>query len=407
MADGVRVELPPGYIAIKDAAPGTVTCLIGILTDIAGPYFRRPSPGWELQFTLYDGITAASFEPKSSIRCIINRPEQRKLPIGAVNDAVLVRNINIVTVNGVLEAHSSKAAFTEVLVFPANKIPIPELSAPYGQGGGSTLAFSGWARSTTPSEQVAIINIKALAGTSSAIQPPAMQSSVASRPSANAYRTPASSKKDSLLKDIEVSRFCNLTVEVVKIYDGRDTLDLFVTDYTTNKDFFLYEDPKNADALSFAGSSTWRGPYGQVTMAVRLWYPHTSYAREEVEVGDLVFLSNVHIKLSGANKLEGALHQDPKYPGKVQVRKIVNREQIAAHAARKEAYLGAQNRQDAHRPHQPKKASAKKSAKKKEEKKARERQEKEAEQRELEIFLENEAAAKANLNQHSEYDTCR
>jgi hypothetical protein len=397
---------PPDYTAIKDAVPGTVMSFIGILTDIIGP--SRVSTGWELGFTIYDGFTAPSFQQSSSIRCRIARPEKARLPVGSINDPVLVRNINVTKSNGFLEGNGSKAAFTEVLIFPANKIPIPQYSAPYGQGGGSTLPFSGWARPTTPSEQLAIINFKALAVSSSAMQPSAMEPSAmqppaTSRPSANAPKAFPRSKKDALIKDVQVSRFCNLAVEVVKIFDrgyGHDTLDLYVTDYTTNKDLYLYEDPKHADAYSYAGSSDWKGPFGQVTMAIHLWEPHTSYTREEIEVGDLVFISNVHIKWSAANKIEGALHQDPKFPAKVQIHKIVNRDQIAAHAERKEAYEGAQTREPAHQPHQPKKPSAKKSAKKKEEKKARGRQEKEAEQRHLEKKLEEEAAARANLNQH-------
>jgi flagellar biosynthesis GTPase FlhF len=396
------MELPRDFVAIKDVVPGTVASFIGILTDITVTFWRTGS--WQLEFTVYDGLTAASFDRKSAIRCQLNRPGRDDLPVGAVNDPVLIRNINVITYNGFLEAQASRSAGTEISFFPANQIPQSEYSAPYGSlGGASRLPCNGTARRPhTPDEQLAIINIKALAATSSALRARAMQSSVARTPHAPSSTGNPRNKKDCLLKDVQVGRFCNLTVEVVKCWDsGNDTIDLFVTDYTTNKDFFDYEDPNHPDAYSYAGSSTWKGPYGQVTMSVRLWEPHTSRARAQVGVGDLIFLSNVHIKWSQANRIEGALHQDKKFPEKFQIRKISNREQIAALAARKEAYLGAQDRQDAHQPHQPKKASAKKSAKKKEERRARERQEREAEQRELEKKLEEEAASKANLNQHS------
>lgn len=398
------MELPRGFVAIKDVVPGTIASFIGILTAITEPFIKAGS--WQLEFTVYDGLTASSFDPKSSIRCKLNRPERDDLPVGSVNEPVLIRNINVIryAYNGSMEAQASRSAGTEISFFPANQIPQPEYSAPYGSLGGATrLPCTGTARRPhTPYEQLAIINIKALAASSSALRARAMQSSVARTPYAALSTGTARNKKDCLLKDVEVNRFCNLAVEVVKVWDsGYETMDLSVTDYTANKDFFDYEDPNHADSYSYAGSAAWKGPYGQVTMPVRLWEPHTSYARANVEVGDLIFLSNVHIKWSQTNKIEGALHQDQKYPQRVQIRKISNREQIAAHAARKEAYLGAQTRQDALQPHQPRKASAKKSAKKKEERKARERQQREAEQRELEKNLEEEAAAKANLNQHS------
>jgi flagellar biosynthesis GTPase FlhF len=274
--------------------------------------------------------------------------------------------------------YSTRNAGTQILIFRTNNIPAPEFSAAYGPGGQSTLVFRGLASNPTPKEQLAIINLNALAKDS-----PAMS---------------LWTKKDRLIKDIEVGTYCNLAVEIVKIYDtGGDSVDLYVTDYTTNKDLYLYEDPKYADRWSSGNVSRWNGPYGQVTLAVRAWEPHTRVARS-VQVGDVVMLTNVHIKMSRELKVEGALHQDQRFPDKVQITKIYNRDQITALNRRKEDFYNARSRPPAN---PPRKSGTKRAAKKKEEKKAREREEKEAEQRRIEKHLEEEAAKRGNINAHS------
>lgn len=399
------MSLPPGFTAIKDiSTAGTDVSLIGVLIH-AKEVFKSRGDDWVLEFTIQDEFGAAAVGGSSSLRCKIFRREESLLPkVGATGDLVLVRNIRIVTFNHSFEAVSSARYNTSILFFAARNIPMPELSAGYDHGGQEKLIFTGtnYTKNPTPGEQMAIIRMKAATGSSV----PQVKAYAARRPLESTYKN-----KRALIQDITFSKFYDIVGEVVKIYPSTfDTLDLYVTDYTVNKDLFLYEDPNSAEYSGF-GSSKWQGPFGQITMVVRLWEPHTSYARENVCEGDLIHLNNVHAKLSQANKLEGALHQDQKYPNRVQVRKVTYNKLIEEHEARKKEYLD-QHELDQTKQHvahmnerHAKKPSAKASVRKKEERKEKERlrKEKEKEQKRLEMQAEEKLAARAGVNDHSEY----
>ncbi|KAF2705905.1 hypothetical protein K504DRAFT_439240 [Pleomassaria siparia CBS 279.74] len=210
----------------------------------------------------------------------------------------------------------------------------------------------------------------------------------------------------ALIKDVTINNFYHLVGEVVKLFSlDASCTDLYVTDYTTNEDLFLYEDPEEADPEDFVFTKErkWRGPFGQMTMAIRVWEPHASYARNNIREGDVVFLQAVHTKLSAANKLEGAIHQDRTYLDRINIRKVTYASQLSEHKARKEAYERAYALRKASRntvQHAPKKPSAKTSAKKKETKREMQRLQKELELKELEQKTAENAIKKAGLNEN-------
>ncbi|KAF2273150.1 uncharacterized protein EI97DRAFT_190930 [Westerdykella ornata] len=399
------MDLPPDYTAIKDidskfGGSGRPTVnIIGILTEIIEPA-KSKGDDWYLSFSVRDDDFASQWRTDPSfIRCRLFRRERTHLPTGKVGDPVIVRGVQVHLYDGVKEGVCTSRQ-SQVLFFPADKVPIPELSTAYGYGGQSKLPFngslqlSGNREATAPSilEQLAIIGIKAKAAACGTVLKQAAKPIAVSKPR----------DRHSLIKDVQLDNFYELVVETVKIYsvhDGADGVDLYVSDYTTNKALFLYEPPDTNP------SSKWQGPFGQVTMSVRLWEPHASWARQDLREGDWIRLKNVRIKSSPANKIEGSLHADQTYPDKILISKLDkshDAEFMQELGARKRAYLEKYEREDtaAEPGGHATKASAKAAAKKKSARKARERQRKEEEQRQLEKEAEAQAVARSNINGH-------
>jgi protection of telomeres protein 1 len=140
----------------------------------------------------------------------------------------------------------------------------------------------------------------------------------------------ALSKKFRLIKDVSDGMFADLLVRIVKKFvNSSDSAELYVTDYTENRDLFYRphpsEDPKrellgrDGDAYAYITSTSreWEGPYGYFALNVKLWQPHAAAADREFQEGDIAFLTNVKIKYSPSSKLEGSIHSDWKYPDKV------------------------------------------------------------------------------------------
>ncbi|KAF2873569.1 hypothetical protein BDV95DRAFT_489484 [Massariosphaeria phaeospora] len=152
-------------------------------------------------------------------------------------------------------------------------------------------------------------------------------------------------REKALIKDVKVDRFYDIVGEVVKWYaeDPHSAcprwMDLYITDYTTNTDLYLYEDPDDAVNPEYATQKNFPGPFGQMAMQVRLHHPHAGWAvSNRIREGDIVVLINVHAKNSPENKLEGAIHQDRRYPDKVTITRVTNPKQLEDHNQRKEAY---------------------------------------------------------------------
>ncbi|KAF2797550.1 hypothetical protein K505DRAFT_235277 [Melanomma pulvis-pyrius CBS 109.77] len=388
----------PGYLSIKEAVhDGQSGNFIGVLTHFEAPY-KSKGDDWVLEFTIQDEFSAGSATNDSTAFCRIFRRTQDKLPkLGAIGDIVLIRNVMVRTWGSKKHFISNARLHTAFLLFQSKHVPVPELSTGYSEGGLSRLLFTSNIATQDPSsdEQMAIIYLKAAAVPHLAeFQQQSVKRTVEPAPRYN--------NKKALLQDITLHKYHDIVGEVVKFFSPNpSTIDLYVTDYTTNQDLFLYEDPEEADIedAEFASARKWPGPFGQMTIAIRLWEPHSSYASSYIREGDIVSLQDVHAKLSQANKLEGALHQDQRYPEKIKICKVKYTKQIEDHKARKAAYESAYAQRRARRTlaqNVPKKPSAKISAKRKE----MQRLQKELEQKELEKKAEEEATARAGINPH-------
>ncbi len=142
-------------------------------------------------------------------------------------------------------------------------------------------------------------------------------------------RTP----KFSLIKHIEDYKFYDLVGLVVKTYPSNNgTLEIYITDFTTNGQLFHYVAPLDSEESMGVGQEgdgynylaekrqkQWPGPYGKMTLQVTMWHPHSEWTRSNVKEGDFVLLRNVQIKTSFSSRLEGALREDRQFPTRVHV----------------------------------------------------------------------------------------
>ncbi|KAK4219473.1 hypothetical protein QBC37DRAFT_410121 [Rhypophila decipiens] len=133
--------------------------------------------------------------------------------------------------------------------------------------------------------------------------------------------------KFSLLSDVKEGNYYNLIVRVVRSpYNLYDKLTLYVSDYTKNDDLFnvTWEGLSNlpgadsdpygyTEAKSSPAKKEWVGPYGRRSIQITCWPPHADVIRDEVSVGQWIYLRNVHIKRGhDGNYLEGAMHEELK-----------------------------------------------------------------------------------------------
>jgi protection-of-telomeres protein 1 len=388
------MSLPSGYTAIRDApqVAGMMANFIGVLSDVREPFMSRGND-FVLDFTIQDDSGS------STLRCRLFRRLKASLPTSnSIGDIVLLRNVKIGFFNGSAETVIGGKMQVVMIFFPAKDIPAPEFATGYGTGGLSKLPCNGLINShaTTPAEVQAIIQLKAR--TRSTI--PQVQQKAATRRVESTYK-----RKLALIKDLEPENFYDVEAEVVKWYSADPgTVDLYVTDYTSNKDLFYYEDPELPDDPDFPPLTKWQGPFGQITIAVRLYEPHASYAGDRVRDGDLVYLSDVHTKLSDANKLEGVLHQDPRFSDKVKIRKITRQDRIDKHLARKEAYYDQYAMTKAKKIRGERNAQLQEPRKNKRQKKLEQKRNlREQEQRQLEEKVEKQAITLAGINSNGRF----
>ncbi|KAM7201451.1 hypothetical protein V8F33_003275 [Rhypophila sp. PSN 637] len=133
--------------------------------------------------------------------------------------------------------------------------------------------------------------------------------------------------KFSLLSDVKEGNYYNLIVRVVRSpYNLYDKLTVYVSDYTKNDDLFNVtwdrlsnlpgadSDPYGyTETKSSPAKKEWVGPYGKRSIQITCWPPHADFIRDEVSVGQWIYLRNVHIKRGhDGNYVEGAMHEERK-----------------------------------------------------------------------------------------------
>ncbi|KAJ4405759.1 hypothetical protein N0V91_005066 [Didymella pomorum] len=380
--------LPVGFTAVKDCkTEGAMVSLLGVVVSSQDPRQTRGTD-WVLNFSIQDDFSAGSVGGSSSMGCRVFKPQASLPKIAGHGDIVILRNFKLNPWQGRMDCVSSPGS--GILVFPGNKIPVPELSQAYLLGTQRLThhATPGTREPTIQEQKAVLLLAHASSGSAKDVQQHAVKESTKS----------TSKRKEALIKDLTFDWFYNIIAQVVNIYySNSGTVELKVTDYTSHKDLYLYADPDYDPDLVF--KREWRGPFGQVTMDVRLYEPHAAWARQNLSNGDFVYLRNVHARSSEKGILEGALHQDRKMPDQIDVRKLLNHPAIEEIVQRRKAYEQQRsNRGTVHLVNAPKKSSAKASAKRKEEKRERQRLQKEAELKELEEKQEKWDAERDGIN---------
>jgi protection-of-telomeres protein 1 len=391
------MPLPSGFTAIKGCTEfGPPYSTIAVLVSYKEP-FKTGGSDWALDFTIQDDFTSGSVGGDSSISCRLFRPEGDNFPkIAGVGDVVILRKFKLQRWKYRLDLIGDRS-FAGMIVFPGNMIPVPELSQAF-QAGSQKLPCDITARTpeATPAEQMAAIHMK---HASSGSEPQVQQHAAIMTVKATA------SKKRSLIKDLELNRYYEIRVQVVNVYyhPMASQVDLKVTDYTENRDLFYYGDPDKDEGWEVTNKQ-WKGPFGYLTMSVTLFDENASWARVNVAEGDFVYIRNLHIKMSPANKLEGRLHGDRQNPNHVDIRKLKNSSDMEEIKERREAYETQRGNKTTFQAIQnaPKKSSGKASHDRKQAKRERQRAEKEAEQQELEQKAREWEVSRSGVNANSE-----
>lgn len=334
---------PPGFLDLataQSAGKGSLVAVIGVVGHYFPPTQNRYSGDWQATVRLKDRSWNPSDEGLK-VRFFKKRFEDLP-PIKGIGDVLLLRSVKVNEYAGELLLVSTHQ--TAHLLFSGAVVPSPAFKLDYVSGNGKLpcQGTDGLRNTLGPVEQDYIITLKSelniqAKSVDTAAAPPNVpgaglaQPGVGSRP---ALPGPgAYSRKFRLVKDLKDFVFSDVCVEVVKKFTTMNgNCELYVTDYTPNKQMFYYAPPeekndlvRDGDQFGYNGppKRTWPGPYGFLVFKVNLSEPHASFANHQVSEGETIALENVKVKLMpNNNRLEGDMWPDQNNASKVQVRKI-------------------------------------------------------------------------------------
>lgn len=318
--------LPRGFLDINSALSklNAEVNVMGVVTDFLAP---GPSRGTDLMssFSIADASYGGIYDDGLKVRFF--RPLASEMPaIRGTGDVILLRNIRIKEWSGMTVGLSTRA--TSWVVFPAESIPAKAPSSAVLQLKNVKIARG---LAPTTSEMHYAITLCNSRDRSTFTTPSSPPTGLAVNPKPfDAPSTMQSRDKFSLIKDVNVDTFYNLVGQVVRLYPNNGRVELYVTDYTKNCLVWDYPEPDNGndigregDQYSYtAGTSAkkkWNGPYGKMTLIVTLWGNNAYFVQQNINENDFVHLRNVHIKFSREAKVEGALHNDRRYPDRIDV----------------------------------------------------------------------------------------
>ncbi|KAJ5558969.1 hypothetical protein N7461_002941 [Penicillium sp. DV-2018c] len=337
MASGHLTDIPTA-ISLKGNRN-----VIGVVVDTLPPYRTRGSSAC-VTFTIKDSdYDAPTWEGGLKVKYF--NDDESHIPAVSVNDVVLLRGIYVRNYQGKPMGVVSQGDKVSWAVF-----------RPEQQPGSSPVVTSGPLpfeptlkerdRAQSLLDRVSVEPVSAQSFTTHNIQ-------ASRQPS---YGQAASSVPKIgglphiLIEAAEANKLCQLLGQVVKIntYDSEKTL-LYLTDYTENESLKNRKKPGDdgddsgpeGDRFNFISrrGKDWPGPWGRLTIQVALWEPHASFARENIQTGDIVLLTYTRIK-QGQYGIEASVHEDRKYPEKIHVRKLTGGgdERVQALMERRTAY---------------------------------------------------------------------
>ncbi|MCJ1339696.1 hypothetical protein MMC09_004986 [Bachmanniomyces sp. S44760] len=320
----MAVQVPPGFMSLSSALEkqNVDVNVIGVVTDLLLPT-RSRGTDWMCSFTISD---LTSYGEGIKVRYF--RPLQAELPqITGTGDVIVLRNVKSKIWSGMsifLSTWSSSWA-----VFQAASIP-QSMGLGFVQ-----LAFAKEHRADTPKqpEMRYAISLCNSQDRSSFTVPRSLDNEVAQAIAGDRSGASSYGSKFSLLKDVKMDTFYDVVGQIVKFYPNENRHELYLTDYTSNNLFYNYEwgsegggDGVNGtddyDNSTRPRNRQWRGPFGQMTITVTLWPPHSYFAQSNLCENDFVSLRNVRIKYSATGKLEGCLHTDKRFPDRIDLTKM-------------------------------------------------------------------------------------
>jgi protection of telomeres protein 1 len=394
------LTLPEGFTNLwstYNSPQDSYVSVIGVVVDLQAPTTTRTGQ-YMVTFKLLDEQLYASSWGSQGLTVRFFKNELNRLPqVQRKGDVVLLRNIKVSHWNQqpMALAHHS----TEAVVFPGPSIPSPAFIIAFlDKKRLDCLGIPLDTKKVTLEEQQYVVHLKHAMSTALQSFPepnpisapsgaPTAPAAMRKRPGENvqAPNEPKKQKTSSFgykfktISDVRHYDFADICVQVIKKFaDKYGNTELYVSDFTENKEMYYYappeaadEDGRDGDAYGYSGGTSrkqWPGPYGHLVLKVELRSPHADYANREVNEGELVLLRNVRLKLAGGGigRLEGNMWTDNMNPDKVMISKIKNRD-----VPEIEAMLERQNRYWEARNANLKKADEKKGDKKKKKKAAK------------------------------------
>ncbi|KKZ60692.1 hypothetical protein EMCG_04619 [[Emmonsia] crescens] len=290
-------SIPLGFDDIQTALSkrDRLVNIIAVVVDALPPTLSGGS-SYVSTFTLKDNDFSSEAWNGLKIRYFNN--DESYLPAPQHGDVVLLRQIKVRLFQGGVIGLCSQRDFTPWIIF--RKGPNPKANPQITMRPGTRDLTS-----IEKSYALALIGMDSPISTNH--QPFQVQQATTPAPSlplANKPTTPRGRPKFSLIKDLSCGIFVDLVAQQLFNYTSKEGR------------------PHDGDEYGYASRSNrdWPGPYGQMTLQVTLWEPHSQYARQNIKENDFVLLQNVNIKtgrISGV--MEGSLHTDRRYPEKIQV----------------------------------------------------------------------------------------
>lgn len=317
----MALTVPKGFEDLSSAFSriNEEVSIIGVVVDLLRPS-RSKGSDWMSSFSISDS-TFPSEDQVLKVR-FFKAMESELPPLQGIGDVVILRRVKIKSWSGMTIAISSYS--TTWTIFPESSIPRNAITKPQ-------LRHISQSDAPAPSlaeMQYAIFLCNSRNWMSSTRALTAL--SHASKDSGN-QPSQGSSRRDkfSLIKDVEIGKYYDLVGQVVKIYPGYGSVELYITDYTSNPNLYnrewgYPEGDRDVDDFGHIRrkaptTSQWPGPFGKLTITITLWPPHADFARKIVQEKDYVFLRNVRIKNSKDSKTEGSMHSDKIHADRVDV----------------------------------------------------------------------------------------
>ncbi|OJD29727.1 telomere-binding alpha subunit central domain-containing protein [Diplodia corticola] len=344
---GAPVRELDGFLTVEQAIARPRDAFVNVIGVVSDILPVKPSRGSDMQFAIQlqdQSVTAKLGEGRSvRVKWFLRHGEQAP-KIETVGDTVILRKFKVSCYANtpLLMRHFT----SECIAFRSSAMPDPHFNDSYASG--QMLHYSSMpqhAKPPTPEQQVWAISLRHSLCSNSTVK----TGSIVQAPSKQPI------EKFNLIKNVGPGQFVDIVVEVVRMYQHAG--EIYVTDYTENNLLYRYNHPnenldidmgRDGDAYDYTGQTRrkeWPGPFGQMTLQVKLWEPHGTFAFNRIREGEIVELKNVHIKMdSSGTKIEGALHGDRQYPDRINVISMRHRQwdpRVCALEGRKETHMQA------------------------------------------------------------------